>query len=361
MFYESAPLKGEPDKNVNGYNLTGIGSNDSEEEITPEQQDLIDDRLQSFIDENTEKKNENVLFYYILTSEERKDFERNLMYSKFNSYTFYNVLGKGYLDILRARLDSLLKEVRTADNTKFLQDLTPFDKYYYAILKDMGEDEETIADILFDTSKPSENIDQLVLQNTLEGYAARTEAGNYFTGTVTTGVKTNEVGWIGEYIFATEVYPKKYGNGNELPINTDKYIYRQTGYFGKWDFSDSTYSFEVKTQNMEKENPDAKYYCQISKINNIPANVSKIALWWGKSPSPDKTIKDRTIKEWRYIEMDKNDIGPGKKYHFEKNGFYDDTVRIATYSQQAGHSYSATPDEDQIVFTNDTYLQKYSI
>jgi len=344
MLTASKPLKDEPDEYVNGYD---INTETEEEKITPEQQEDIAKKIEAVV----EKKDKYTLYYFALTDEEKKRLEKYLVNNTFNNWAFRNAIGEDkWIKILDQRLDDILKQVRTTDNSDIFSSLLPYDKYYYALIKkdeiDSGVDATDEIYNIIDTSK-YEDIDQLVLQNTLEGYKAREESSNYFLGKSPSDREANEIAWIAEYLFATDIYPKKYGDGNELGLDTDKYIYNAS-YFGGWDFQDNTYAFEIKTRNKQKY-PTPLYYCQKSKIDNIPNKKNKIAIWWGEVPSYKKTIESRTIEKWLFIEMDKNDIGPGKKYHFEDNGFYKDNDIIATYGYQGGLKYNQGV-QDQLIF-----------
>jgi len=334
----------EPEPEPETYSET------TEEEITPAQQKVIDKKIEDAIDYKTNPNRQDWFLYYTsFTPDELDVLHRYLTHSRFDGFMFNKVIGKDWQESLPTRLDNILKKYYSKDN-KYLTSLKPFDKFYYAILKDKGLTDNEIEDLI-----PSNNqsFDDLLLLNDSAGYDARTEAGSFFTSGVTSGKVTNEVGWEAEKQFAETVYPVKYGNGTPLEISYDKYLYFNS-YFETYDFTVGNHLFEIKTQPKNLEVRGPLYYCQISKFYKIPSNISVFTIWWGKIKSKTDLIQNRTpITDWRYIDFNVNELGDGKRFHFKKDGLYDNNKMIAYKDVQGGHQYSQNPEATQVVFVDD--------
>lgn len=342
---------GEQSSEMNSAVLKG------DDAITPEVQAEVSKKIEKAIDYKTNNK-KYFLYYSVLTPNEIRALRKQLAYSRFDMWAFRNAFGKDFETEFQKRLDLLLSKYYEEDN-KYLTTLRPFDKYHYAILREKGLSEKEIEVII---PKNSENFDELVLLDDNKGYDARTEAGLFFTDGITSTKETNEVGRFAEKQFATKVYPLLYGNGKQLEMTNEKYLYYTT-YYEPYDFTEGLYNdttvYEIKTQPKVKEiNNKALYYCQLSKFDKLTDDMKTLVIFWGKIYSADDVIKNKTpITDWRYIEFKNEDIGKGKRFHFEKQGLFDKKTLIAVYGSQGGHSYGS---DNQVVF-EDKHLKKFTV
>jgi hypothetical protein len=326
MFYESKPLEGKPDKNVNGYDLTGIGSvygdtNINEEDyylnildllekfVSLYKTDLEDEIIykggvQKSIDSLQEEKKKNGLNDYQM--KDLSDYKTTLSQIEHNSIPAY----KRVIEFIETILIPFYENIETLDSMSIIREsmdrldedykkLVPIIEYY--LFKN---------NISLTSIKDSE---YRTIINTILYKNRKTVRQN--------DIKKNEAGALNEAVFTDLVL----NNKNE--VNPETLIIDPTPYTNpdsKFVSSDVTTKsgdkIELKTVFKETESGDTYdkfiFYVPVKKIKELekykkshPNNTVRV-YWQTSESKPSSFIssvpnikKDDYVKNQYYLDI----------------------------------------------------------